>query len=88
MKNWSFWRGLSTQFARRGSLLLLGAALVGCTGQGGGWLPPDGDAFGGKATMGFTFRCERSSASVNLNPPVGRLRLQLTYADHGANPLG
>jgi hypothetical protein len=68
--------------------LLLGAALVGCTGQGGGWLPPDGVTFAGKATLAFNFRCERSSSSVNLNPPAGRLRLQLTYADHGANPLG
>jgi hypothetical protein len=88
MKGWPLRGRPSARLARLGSLLLVGAALVGCTAHGGGWLPPDGVAFAGKATLGFAFGCERSSASVNLNPPAGRLRLRLTYADHGANPLG
>ena len=26
--------------------------------------------------------------STSTNPPAGRLRIQLSYTDHGANPLG
>ena len=37
---------------------------------------------------GFSFSCERSSNSVSPNPQAGRLRIQLSYTDHGANPLG
>lgn len=76
------------RLARRGSLILLGALLAGCTGRGGGWLPPDGIVFSEQATLGFSFSCERSAASYNLNPPAGQMRLQLGYADHGTNPLG
>jgi hypothetical protein len=68
--------------------VLLGASLAGCTGRGGGWLPPDGVVFFDEATLGFTFSCERSSEAFNTNPPAGRLRLQLSYTDHGSNPLG
>jgi hypothetical protein len=71
-----------------GAAALFAAVLAGCTAGGGGWLPPDGTAFSGRATLGFAFSCERSSAAVNLNPPTGQLRLQLNYADHGDNPLG
>lgn len=63
--------------------------LTGCTGRGGGWLPPHRLLeFQEQATLGFSFRCERSSQSGNTNPPAGRLHIQLTYADHGSNPLG
>ena len=63
--------------------------LVGCTGRGGGWLPPDSKlGFSGQATFGFSFSCERSSSSSNLHPKPGRLHIQLSYTDHGSNPLG
>jgi hypothetical protein len=68
--------------------LLLAAVVGACTGRGGGWLPPDGVAFAGKAVFGFSFSCERPSASTSLNPRPGRLRLELSYADQGANPIG
>jgi hypothetical protein len=71
-----------------GLAVLLGATLAGCTGRGGGWLPPDGVVFSKRATFGFTFSCERSSGSVNPNAPTGRLRIQVSYTDHGSNPLG
>jgi hypothetical protein len=67
---------------------LLVATLAACTGRGGGQLPADGPEFTGPATFGFNFSCERSSNSTNLHPPTGQLRLRLTYADHGSNPLG
>jgi hypothetical protein len=70
------------------SVLALGAVLIGCTGRGGGYLPPDGLLFGEQATLGFSFSCERSAATVSSNAPTGRLRLQLSYTDHGSNPLG
>jgi hypothetical protein len=63
-------------------------ALSACTGRGGGQLPPDGTVFKGAASFGFSFSCERSSASTSTNPPAGRLRIQLSYTDHGANPIG
>jgi hypothetical protein len=76
--------------ARRRSLLLAGAGilavvLTACTGRGGGQLPPDGVAFKGAASFGFTFSCEDKGG---LNPPTGKLAIQLAYADKGANPLG
>ena len=37
------------------------------------------------ASFGFTFSCEDKGG---INPPTGQLRIQLTYRDHGANPLG
>ena len=74
-------------------VLIAGATLVAtlaaCSGTGGGSLPPDGLAFQDKASFGFTFSCERSSRTTqNANPQPGRLRLQLTYTDHGLNPVG
>jgi hypothetical protein len=61
---------------------------MACAGHGGGRLPPDGTVFRAPATFGFSFSCERSSRSTNLNPPTGRLRVQLAYRDHGSNPIG
>jgi hypothetical protein len=37
------------------------------------------------ASFGFTFSCEDKGG---VNPPTGQLRLQLTYTDHGSNPIG
>ena len=77
---------------KRGFLLvataLVVAALVGCNGRGGGYLAPVAPLYAGEASFGFSFSCERSSNSVSPNPPAGRLRIQLSYADRGANPLG
>jgi hypothetical protein len=70
------------------SVGILALALTGCTGHGGGRLPPDGAVFAGPATFGFSVSCERSSRSTSPNPPTGRLRIQLAYADHGSNPIG
>jgi hypothetical protein len=68
---------------------ILGVALTACSGQGGGQLAPDGGEFAGPATFGFNFSCERSSRSTSsLHPKSGRMRVQLTYRDHGTNPLG
>ena len=67
---------------------ILAVALAACTGSGGGQLPPDGVAFTGPATFGFSFSCERASRSTSPNPPTGRLRIQLAYSDHGSNPIG
>ena len=67
---------------------ILVASLSACTGRGGGQLAPDGLLFTGAASFGFSFSCERSSRSVQTEPPTGRLRIQLSYSDHGANPLG
>jgi hypothetical protein len=78
--------------ARRVSATMLaigvGVLLVGCTGRGGGWLPPDGVVFAEKASFGFSFSCERSSNSDNLNPKPGRLKIQLSYTEHGSSPFG
>lgn len=64
-----------------GLLITLPAA---CTGRGGGQLPP-ALAFSGPASFGFTFSCEDSGG---LNKPTGQLRIQLSYTDHGTNPIG
>ncbi|MDQ3778154.1 MAG: hypothetical protein M3310_04720 [Actinomycetota bacterium] len=60
-------------------------ALTACTGRGGGQLPPVGLAFTGPATFGFDFSCEDNSP---LAGPRGQLRIQLSYTDHGRNPIG
>jgi hypothetical protein len=83
--------GLHQHLRRSLSVAAVGIVAVGltaCTGGGGGQLPPDGVAFTGPATFGFSFSCERSSRSTSLNPPTGRLRIQLAYSDHGSNPIG
>jgi hypothetical protein len=66
---------------RRRSLLLvavgiLAVVLTACTGRGGGQLPPS-PGFTGPASFGFDFSCEN-----------GQLRIQLSYTDHGSNPIG
>ncbi len=35
--------------------------------------------------VGFTFSCEDKGG---VNPPTGQLRIQLSYTDHGSNPIG
>jgi hypothetical protein len=75
-------------FLRRSSLLaaagLLVVVLTACTGRGGGQLPPSA-GFTGPASFGFSFSCEDKGG---INPPAGRLHIQLSYHDHGTNPLG
>ena len=75
-------------FRRRSVLLaaagILAVVLTACTGRGGGQLPPQ-PGFTAPASFGFTFSCEDSGG---LNPPAGQLRIQLSYTDHGSNPLG
>src|SRR5215216_847875 len=82
----------ASRFIRRSTSLAavvtLVAVLAACTGRGGGTLPPDGVAFSGPASFGFSFSCERSSHSTSPNPPTGRLRIELAYTDHGSNPIG
>jgi hypothetical protein len=74
-------------FRRRSVLLtaagILAVVLTACTGRGGGYLPPDTVAgFTGQAPLGFTFSCEDRGG---LNPPTGRLAIELAYADQGAS---
>lgn len=64
---------------------ILALALTACTGRGGGQLPPQQPAFAGSASIGFTFSCQDSGG---LNPPTGRLSIELAYDDKGTNPLG
>jgi hypothetical protein len=77
------------QFFRRSVLLAaagsLAVLLTACTGSGGGQLPPQSPVFMAPASFGFTFSCEDKGG---INPPTGQLRLQLTYRDHGSNPIG
>ena len=67
---------------------ILAVTLSSCTGRGGGQLAPDGLVFTGSASFGFSFSCERSSNSTSTNPPTGRLRIELSYTEHGTNLLG
>ena len=71
-----------------GVIGILAMALSACDGRGGGQLGPDGLLFTGPASFGFSFSCERSSSSVQTQPQTGRLRTQLSYTEHGTNPLG
>jgi hypothetical protein len=64
---------------------ILAVALTACTGRGGGQLPPDNVQFQGPASFAFSFSCEDKGG---VNPPTGQLRTQLSYADHGTNPIG
>ena len=77
------------RFFRRSIVLaaagILAVMLTACTGSGGGQLPPQSPVFMAPASFGFTFSCEDKGG---LNPPTGQLRLQLTYTDHGSNPIG
>ncbi|WP_329665453.1 hypothetical protein [Microbacterium sp.] len=63
---------------------VLVTSLTACTGRGGGQLPP-GPGFSGAASFGFSFSCEDSGG---LNPPTGRLHVELSYNDRGSNPIG
>ena len=71
---------VAPRFLRRSILLaaagLLVVVLAACTGRGGGQLPPS-PGFTGPASFGFSFSCEN-----------GRLRIELSYTDHGSNPIG
>jgi hypothetical protein len=77
------------RFLRRAITLagigIVAVVLTACTGRGGGQLPPDKVLFKGAASFGFSFSCEDSGG---LNPPTGKLRIQLAYIDQGTNPLG
>jgi hypothetical protein len=53
---------------------VLAVVLTACTGRGGGQLPPSA-GFTGPASFGFSFSCEN-----------GRLRIELSYTDHGSSP--
>jgi hypothetical protein len=67
------------------ALGILAVGLTACTGHGGGQLPPDRVVFAGPASFGFDFSCQDSGG---VNPPTGQLRIQLSYTDHGSNPIG
>jgi hypothetical protein len=85
---------MGTGNTRLGRVVIAGATgilvllLVGCTGRGGGQLPPAGPAFTGAASFGFSFSCEQSSTSTSPNGPDGRLRIQLSYNERGTWLLG
>ena len=70
------------------AVCIFALVMMGCRGRGGGHLPPEDPPFAGPASFGFTFSCERSSRSHRPNPPEGQLHIQLSYTDHGANPIG
>jgi hypothetical protein len=65
------------------AVALLAVALTSCTGRGGGQLPPKA-GFTAPASFGFSFSCEDKGG---LNPPTGQLHIELSYTDHGSNPL-
>ena len=67
---------------------VLVVSLAACNGRGGGQLPAASPVFMAPASFGFDFSCERSSKSTSPNAPAGRLRIQVAYVEHGANPLG
>jgi hypothetical protein len=79
----------STFLAAAGILALV---LTACRGVGGGYLPPGpsasdlfpGTVFTGQASFGFTFSCEDKGG---INPPTGKLSIQLSYTDHGSSLL-
>jgi hypothetical protein len=70
--------------ALSGLVLVLAGLLSGCSGRGGGWLPPDNVVFTDQASFGFSFSCERSSNAFNLHPKSTRLHIELSYTEHGA----
>jgi hypothetical protein len=65
--------------------VIVALALTACTGRGGGQLPPDNAMFKAPASFGFSVSCEDKGG---LNPPTGRLAIELAYVDQGSNPLG
>jgi hypothetical protein len=79
----------ATHVFRRPALLvavaILAVMLTGCTGRGGGYLPANEPVgFSGPASLGFDFSCEDKGG---VNPPTGRLDIQLAYADRGTSVL-
>lgn len=76
----SFGRSLSVGLAG-----LTMAMVAACTGRGGGYLPPASPVFAGQASIGFTFSCQDAGG---INPPTGKLAIELAYGDKGTNPLG
>ena len=80
------------------AVCMLALALTACTGKGGGYLPPGasvgtdvfpeaqfpGTVFSGQAPFGFTFSCEDKGG---LNPPTGKLAIELAYSDLGTSLL-
>jgi hypothetical protein len=80
--------GASRSLRRFLSLAVVGILIplvAACTGRGGGQLPPDNVLFNGPASFGFSFLCEDQGG---INPPTGQLRIELSYTDHGSNPIG
>jgi hypothetical protein len=75
-------RTLTQRFFPVGVACILVAVLAACTGRGGGYLAPDA-VYTGRALLGFSFSCQDSGG---VNPPTGRLRIELTYADRGEGP--
>jgi hypothetical protein len=76
-----------------GAAGILMAALAACTGRGGGILPPGpntasalwSDAvFTNQALFGFDFSCQDAGG---INPPAGKLQIQLDYTDRGRSAL-
>jgi hypothetical protein len=63
---------------------ILALSLTACAGRGGGQLPPSA-GYTGAASFGFSFSCEDKGG---LNPPTGRLHVELSYNDKGSNPIG
>jgi hypothetical protein len=59
-------------------------SVTACTGRGGGQLSPSA-GFTGAASLGFSFSCQDNGG---INPPTGRLHIELSYNDKGSNPLG
>jgi hypothetical protein len=64
---------------------ILAVVLAACTGVGGGYLPPQSPVFNGQASFGFSFSCEDKGG---INPQTGKLSIELSYTDHGSNPIG
>jgi hypothetical protein len=71
---------------------ILVAVLTACTDKGCGYLPPGvtgsdvfpGTVFTAQAPFGFTFSCEDKGG---LNPPTGKLAIELAYSDLGTSAL-
>jgi hypothetical protein len=78
-------------YSRLRRVLLVAAAglsamsVTACTGRGGGQLPPDGIAFSGSASLGFSFSCQDNGG---INPRTGQLHIELSYGDKGRSPIG
>jgi predicted small lipoprotein YifL len=84
-----------------GAACMLALVLTACTGKGGGYLPPGpyvsdprintavidefkDTSFTGQAPFGFTFSCQDAGG---LNPPTGKLAIELAYNDQGTGAL-